>query len=147
VSSVSQPLQAVGDLFCSIYDALDDDAVAANGDRWLESRSLNSLSEVVMSDVLAGKTAGAIGTRINSGDDIDARHFAGLRGIDRAMQQLNPRTRRSDQRTPASLQALESHLARYRRLDSGVHGGALLLRLVHPGRREIRRTSGTCSPI
>jgi predicted amidohydrolase len=132
VSSLSQSLHAFPDLFCRLYDALDDDAVAAEGDRWLEDDALLSLSKTVTADIEAGRSARVVAMRIDTGAS-DARRFAGMRGIDLALRHVNPATGTKD--APASLLGLAAYLEGTGRLDSGgPHEGALLPRLAHPGR-------------
>lgn len=130
MSSVDQSLHGCADLFCGLYDELDDQLVRENWLRWERDSAWQSLKLTFRTDVIAGHAVGRIVTRVNSGER-PRRMLAALRGMDEAFRYVNP-TLKGSERTPLGLVALEAHVAARGRLDSGTHphGGALITRLV-----------------
>jgi predicted amidohydrolase len=130
---VNQGLHQHSDLFCILWDDLDDETFREHGERWLEDPRLTSLSLTATNFVETGRSIEHIMMWVNNGDDVDARRFATLLGFDRAFRHVHPRF--ADGRsTPAGLVGLQAHVAARGRLDSGGRGGALLPRLAVPAR-------------
>lgn len=128
------------DLFCELYDALDEDEVRDHAHEWLHEPGFGSLAGSFLSDVEQNRTTQLMRNRmINTsefqpprvgGDVLVRRRLACLIGLDRAFAYVNPVLRPRKARLPDSLVELEARLASTGRLDSGEIDGALLLRLV-----------------
>jgi hypothetical protein len=133
-------LQDYADLFCELYDTLDEDEAREHAYEWLHDDSFDSLAKSFLADVLKGRTSEAIRTRIDNwptaqplqvgGDLLDRRRLACLVGLDRAFAHLNPALRQRDERLPEPLVELQARLDATGRLDSGEVSGALLVRVV-----------------
>jgi len=136
-------LQDYADLFCELYDALDEDEAREHAHEWLHDDSFDSLAKSFLADVLKGRTPEAMRTRIDNwptaqplqvgGDVLDRRRLACLVGLDRAFAHLNPALRPRGERLPEPLVELQARLDATGRLDSGEIGGALLVRVVRRG--------------
>jgi predicted amidohydrolase len=124
------------DLFCSLYDALDDHVARESAEAWSADARLGSFAATVASDVEAGRSAGSVRMRVENHSDREAAGYAALVGIDRALRHVNTAVSLSTERPPLSLQALATFVAARGHLDSGAAGGALLPRLVGRGRHE-----------
>jgi predicted amidohydrolase len=143
-------LHAYADLFCEVYDALDEDETREHAGEWLTDGSFNSLAASFETDVARGRTADAMRVRMTNtpgllptqpgGDVLDRRRLACLVGLDRAFAHLNP-TLRPHERTPDALVPLAAYVQVRGRLDSGAQGGALLLRIVRHAAPEGNVTS------
>jgi predicted amidohydrolase len=129
-------LHAFPDLFCSLYDALDDDLVRENAESWFLDEGLRSFAESVKSDLEGGRTAAGVTIRVENHPNPDGARYAALVGMDRAFRHVNTATSVSAERPPLSLEPLATFVAAHGRLDSGDAGGALLPRLVARGRQE-----------
>jgi predicted amidohydrolase len=138
-------LQTLADLFCELYDALDEDVVRENAASWLEDEKVKSLAASFAADVESkDRPAAALLTRLanesvpreHPGEDrLDRRRYALLAGLDRAFAALNPALTVSGRPLPDQLVRLKAHLQEHGRLDTGVNGGALLPRMVDRSRK------------
>jgi predicted amidohydrolase len=129
-------LHSFPDLFCSFYDALDDDLARANAEAWFGDEGLRSFAASVASDVEGGRPAGSVRMRVENHPDPEGARYAALVGMDRALRHVNTAVSLSSERPPLPLQALATFVAAHGRLDSRAAGGALLPRLVARGRHE-----------
>ena len=129
-------MHAFPDLFCSLYDALDDDLVRESAESWFLDEGLRSFAESVKSDLEGGRTADGVMMRVENHPNPDGARYAALVGMDRAFRHVNTATSVSSERPPLPLEPLATFVAAYGRLDSGDAGGALLPRLVARGRQE-----------
>ena len=121
-------LHELPDLFCEHHDALDVEAFRAHNAAWMNDNSLSSISDNVRAAATKGElTAHKIEMRLSNRGEYseDAVRFACLRGLDAAFQEVNAVTS-SGARTV--LNGLKARGATGAQLDSGQHGGALLLR-------------------
>jgi len=130
------------DLFCALYDALDDRAVGSDR-RWERSDYLAALTAEVKARALdltldeRWLHRRAADVQAASGEDDAALTWAAARGLDRAFQDGTPLytsapTPGGDVH-PLTLR-LKSRYTAYGRLDTGRAGGALLPKLVGAGR-------------
>lgn len=132
MSSVDQTLHELPDLFCELYDELDVEILRANIDVWQADAGLHSQSMTVAAGIEKGRdNVSRLRLRLDNCDQLEATRFALLRGMDRTFAHVNPHLAGPD--TPSALARLAAHVAARHRLDSGLHGGALLPRLVQPG--------------
>lgn len=119
----------MADLFCELYDGIDDAAFRRDFRNWSTDPFLPSASRAVTNEVLSGGSVADIRNRLDTSRDREAKRYACLRGIDRAFFCLNPALQDTGV-IPAALAPLAAHVVARGRLDSGAHGGALLLRQV-----------------
>ena len=124
------------DLFCSLYDALDDHVAREHAEAWFVDERLGSFAASVATDVEGGRPASSVRMRVENHSDPEGARYAALVGIDLALRHVNTAVSLSIERPPISLQALATFVAARGRLDSGAAGGALLPRLVGRGRHE-----------
>jgi predicted amidohydrolase len=128
MSSVSQVLPTrrdPADVLCWAFDTISRSAFRASVEQWEWDDELERISARVEADAIAG-TLGAI----SIAGDADA--YAVVRGLDRALQSVNPLLSGVP---PAALRPLAARYARTGRLDSGAVEGALLPRFASGGRR------------
>jgi predicted amidohydrolase len=123
-------LHAVADLFCELYDGLDEAAVRRRGEAWAMDKFLKSAADGVAGEVRSGTPVAQIRRRLEVSADVEWQRYACLLGIDRAFMSLNPALQAASEPIPAALQPLAMHVVAHGRLDSGACGGALLLRHV-----------------
>jgi predicted amidohydrolase len=129
-------LHGFPDLFCSLYDALDNDLAREKAETWFADEGLRSFAASVASDVEGGRPASSVTMRVENHPDVEGARYAALVGIDRALRHVNTAVALSTERPPFPLQPLAAFVAARGRLDSGALGGALLPRLVTRGRSE-----------
>jgi predicted amidohydrolase len=132
-------LHAYADLFCEVYDALDEDEAREHTGEWLTDGSFDSLAASFERDVVEGRPVDGLRMRMTNSpgiqpgevgrDVLDRRHLACLVGLDRAFAHVNP-TKHPHEPTPDSLVPLAAYVQARGRLDSGKNGGALLPRVV-----------------
>jgi predicted amidohydrolase len=121
------------DIFCALYDELDGGPFLEHGEAWNASPTVESLALVIERKALEGTlTENEITFRLTNHADRHETALAILRGLDRAFAYVNPVADQSD-RCPSALAALGHRVRVEARLDSAIHGGALIPRLV---RRE-----------
>ena len=88
------------DLFCSLYDALDDHVARENAEAWSADERLGSFTASVASDVEGGRSAGSVRMRVENHSDREAARYAALVGIDRALRHVNTSVSLSTERLP-----------------------------------------------
>ncbi len=122
-------MHAIADLFCELYDGIDEAVFRTHFHDWSGDRFLGSTTLGVANEVRSGGSVAGIRDRLDASGDREATRYACLRGIDSALMSVNPALQ-GKERTPAALEPLAAHVLARGRLDSGAHGGALLLRHV-----------------
>lgn len=123
-------MHSVPDLFCELYDDLDEAELRKRGEAWAMDKFLKSAADGVAGEVRSGTPVAQIRRRLEVSTDVEWQRYACLLGIDRAFLSLNPALQVAGQPIPAALQPLATHVIARGRLDSGASGGALLLRQV-----------------
>lgn len=121
-------LRQLPDIFCWLYDGLDLEAFRASIADWELDPHCVSIATDIEADAVAGRlTREAVQIRLdNCGPGgPDRLRYACLLGLDRALGHLNPAQAPG---VPAPLAGLGFDAEVACRLDSGLHGGALLTR-------------------
>jgi predicted amidohydrolase len=131
LSTVEQTLHCYGNLFCELHDELDDAAFEQNIERWSDA-FLDSAAKGVASEVADGASVQRLRGRLSASPEPDRDRLAVLMGLDRAFAAVNPAFQGSKEEIAAPLAALAIEVVASGRLDSGRHGGALLLRHTRP---------------
>jgi hypothetical protein len=122
------------DLFCELYDALDDARVrAGEADEWADAASEQDIAQLVEEQALMhGRfDTERVEQELEQADDIDGRRWAYLLGLDRAFAAVHPAL------DSAERGALTDLAVRYRtqgRLNSTDEIGGLLPRVAVPQR-------------
>lgn len=130
-----QVFQQLADQFCVWYDELDPSEFHRHVEEWTADRGLLALAAAIERDAERAPSIASPRMRVDNGDgDRQGRIFAALRGLDRVFERVVPTYAGVPSETWAQAAV---DVAIHGRLDSGIHGGMLLPRLVtrnRPGR-------------
>lgn len=126
-------LHELPDFFCELYDDIDVDVFRVHAPTWMAEDGIRSIA-IDMERQLADGSLNASGLRmrLDNHSDRERTRFAILTALDRLFASLNP-VAPTGAGIPPPLARLAANVAATHRLDSGMHDGALIPRLV---RRE-----------